>query len=272
MEKYAGTQAIARTFHLIDLFDDEHPVWSLPDLVEASGLTRSTAYRLMAALEAEGIMRRTEGGDYTLGPTLIVYGGRAIRANPLRPIAQPFLRELVSTVGESSTIDMLWIDEEGRPLSVVVEEHLGQRMLGMAQYIGARIPAHTTSTGKVLLAFSSAAAFSSLNFAELPAATPNSITTIEQLNEELAQVRAQGFATTDSELEIGLSAVSAPIFNHHGEVIAALCIAGPVSRLTSEKLLSISDLVKDTANRISKELGSLRQLQSGNGHYDGNPI
>ena len=89
MEKYAGTQSIARTFGLIKLFDDDKPVWSLPELIEASRLKRTTVFRLLSALEAEGIMRRTPLGDYQLGPELILLGGRAIRANNLRAVAQP---------------------------------------------------------------------------------------------------------------------------------------------------------------------------------------
>ena len=103
MEKYAGTQAMARAFGLIRLFDDARPVWSLPDLIDASGLTRTTTFRLLSGLEAEGILRKTSSGEYALGPELIVLGGRAIRSNNLRTVAQPFLQQLVVDSAESTT-------------------------------------------------------------------------------------------------------------------------------------------------------------------------
>ncbi len=255
IEKYAGTQAIARTFQLLHLFDDDRPIWSLSNLIETSGLKRTTVFRLLAALEGEGLVRKTESGDYTLGPGLIALGGRAIRANPLRTIAQPFLKQLVHETAESVTIDVLWLTETGQPTSLVVEEMLGQRLLGMSQFIGGRFPAHTTSTGKVLLAYQSAGTLGQLNFDPLEAHTEHTVIDRDQFQQELIAVREQGFATTINELEIGLSAVAAPIFNHQGEAQAALCIGGPSSRLTQKKLVTLAQAVIESAHQISAAIG-----------------
>lgn len=254
MEKYAGTQALARAFQLIKLFDDHTPVWSLAGLTAASGLKRSTVFRLLAALEAEGLVRKTAVSEYTLGSELIVWGGRAVRANNLRTVAQPFLEQLVLTTTESVTIDVLWIDDEKRPLSIVIEEKLGRHVMGMAQYIGGRFPAHTTSTGKVLLAWQSDAVLQTLNLTTLDAQTEFTRTDPQAFQQELATVRAKGFAITKDELEIGLTAVSAPIFNHHGEVQAALCIGAPSSRIVP-KLAELAQEVMKTAVSISHALG-----------------
>ena len=83
-EKYAGTQTIARAFALINLFTNEQPVWSLLDLIAASGLKRTTVFRLLSALGAEQIMRKTETGDYTLGPGLIALGVLFVPINCVR--------------------------------------------------------------------------------------------------------------------------------------------------------------------------------------------
>ncbi|MGB0388510.1 MAG: IclR family transcriptional regulator [Ardenticatenaceae bacterium] len=255
MEKYAGTQAIARVFRLIKLFDDDHPVWSLPDLIEASGLKRTTVFRLLSALEAEGIVRKTPTGEYALGAELILLGGRAIRSNRLRTVAQPYLHQLVHQTSESATIDVLWVDDEQVPHSMVIEELLGQYLLGLFQFIGVRFPAHTTSTGKVLLAYQPEEVLNQLNLAHLTAQTEHTITSPERFKEELAKVRAQGFATTINELEIGLAAVAAPIFNHHGTIQAALCVGGPTSRISKEKLLALSQYVRQNAHHISQKIG-----------------
>lgn len=255
MEKYAGTQAIARTFKLIKMFDDDHPIWSLPNLVEASGLKRTTVFRLLSALEAEGVIRKTDIGDYTLGAELILLGGRAIRANRLRTVAQSYLRNIVHQTTESVTLDVLWMDEADHPTSIVVEELLGQRLLGMSQFIGARFPAHTTSTGKVLLAYQPEESLARMNLNTLSAATEYTLTDPQQLREQLQQIRSQGFATTRNELEIGLTAVAAPIFNYQGEIQAALCIGGPSSRLSQKKLIDLSKTVIENAIQISEKLG-----------------
>lgn len=257
MEKYAGTQSIARTFAIIKLFDDTNPVWSLADLIEASGLKRTTVFRILSALDAEGIIKKTESGEYRLGHELIRLGGRAIRSNRLRSVARPHLETLVRNQKESATIDVL-IDDDGTPKSMVIEEHLGQHLLGMAQYIGASFEAHTTSTGKVLLAHQTD--LSNYKLDNLVSTTANTITKKKRLLEELKSVKQQGYATTVSEREEGLVAVAVPLYNHHAEVIAALCIAGPSSRMMpdteSNKIETIVTALKESAQNISKALGS----------------
>lgn len=250
-----GTQTLTRAFQLIKFFDDHRPVWSLAELIEASGLARTTVHRLTAALENEGLLRKLATGEFTLGPQLIVWGGRAIRANNLRTIAQPFLDQLVSTSTESVTIDTLWVDDQNRPSSLVIEEKLGRHVMGMAQYIGGRFPAHTTSTGKVLLAWQTDSFLQMLNLDELEPLTAQTVQSAEVLLEELTQVKAQGYAFTQDELEIGLSAIAAPIFNHHDEIQAALCIAAPSRRLVSGKLSPMIEQLKATAAEISAAIG-----------------
>lgn len=251
MEKYAGTQAIARTFMILKLFDDKRPFHTLPSLIEASGLKRTTVFRILAALEAESVVQKTANGDYMLGAGMIALGGRAMRANHLRGVAQPFLQQMVQETGESATIDILWLDDDGVPTSLVIEERLGQHLLGMSQFIGSRFPAHTTSTGKVLLAWQPDEQH--LNY-RLESQTPHTITVKNELQTELQQVRKQGFAITQDELEIGLTAVSAPIFNTHGEIQAALCIGGPSSRVGGKRPFLTAAVVKH-AQRISEALG-----------------
>lgn len=209
----------------------------------------------MAALEAESIVRKTESGDYVLGPRLIALGGRAIRSNRLRTVAQPLLAKLVQETGESVTIDVLWIDDEQRPTSMVIEEQLAQRVLGLSQYIGARFPAHATSTGKVLLAYLSPKRFESLQLNLLRRYTDQTLTSVETLCASLESVRNQGYATTINELELGLTAIAAPIFNHHQEVRAALCIGGSSSRLSADALPNLSSVLMDYAQQISQKLG-----------------
>jgi DNA-binding IclR family transcriptional regulator len=255
MEKYAGTQAIARAFNLIKLFNDDKPIWSLSEVIEASGLKRTTVFRLLSALEAEGIVRRTSDGEYTLGANLISLGGLAIRSNRLRTVALPYLQQLVHETSESVTLDVLWIDEEGKPTSMVVEELLGQYLLGISQYIGARFPAHTTSTGKVLLAYQPEDALNKFNLSKLAIFTDYTITDLNQLKQVLVKVRQQGFAITSNELELGRAAVAAPIFNHHGQIQAALCIGGPNYRFSQEKLLVLSKSVIKHAHQISQAIG-----------------
>ena len=255
MEKYAGTQSLARTFGLIRLFTDDRPVWTLPDLIEASGLKRTTVFRLLSALEGEGIVRKTPAGEYALGPELIVWGGRAIRSSNLRTIAKPYMEQLVQQTNESVTLDILWIDDDNRPMSMVVEEQLGRHVMGMAQYIGGRFPAHTTSTGMVLLAWQDVSTLERFDMNGLLGSHATTLATTKQLLSELENTKARGYGLTQDVLEVGLSAVAAPIFNTHGQVRGALCIAAPSSRMTSDRMDELSKTIMRSAGAISKNLG-----------------
>ena len=257
MEKYAGTQSLARTFGLIRLFTDDRPVWTLPDLIEASGLKRTTVFRLLSALEGEGILRKTSAGDYALGPELIVWGGRAIRASNLRTIAKPHMEVLVQQTNESVTLDILWIDDDNRPMSMVVEEQLGRHVMGMAQYIGGRFPAHTTSTGLVLLAWSDGSSRDQFDLHGMLASHPTAIATTKQLMAELEATKARGYGRTQDALEVGLSAVAAPIFNTHGQVQGSLCIAAPSSRMQADQIDKLSKTIMNRAQAISRDLGAV---------------
>ena len=87
MAKYEGTQAISRAFELLKMFDDEHPEWALADLVEASAFKKTTAFRMLSALEHEGVLQRSESGDYQLGSELSCWVGG--RCAPIASAALP---------------------------------------------------------------------------------------------------------------------------------------------------------------------------------------
>ena len=255
MAQYQGTQAISRAFELLKMFDDEHPEWSLVDLVAASVFKKTTAFRILSALEYEGVLQRTETGNYRLGTELIMLGGRAMRSNPLRMIAQPFLNSLTRQTKEATTLDVLYLEKDEQPLLVVIDEVVGQYLLGMGQYIGVRLPAHATAPGKVLLAYQPRELLKEMLPQQLTAETEHTITTLPELFTELKTVRDRGFAMTMHELELGIMAVGAPIFNHHGKAIASISIGGPSSRISSEQLAHYGRLTVDAANQISHQLG-----------------
>ena len=255
MAGYEGTQAIARAFALLNMFDDTHPAWSLADLAAATKFKKDTAFRILSALEYEGIWQRTSGGDFQLGSALIVLEGRAVRANRLRAVVHLYLTELVRQTRESATLDVLLLEKDAPPVLIVIDELLGPHQLGMSQYIGAHIPAHATAPGKVLLAYQPRDLLRDALPEALSAETEYTITSRDQLMDALAEIPELGFATTMHELELGIMATGAPIFDHHGEVKAAISIGGPSSRITPERLIDYGHMTVEVANAISHQLG-----------------
>jgi DNA-binding IclR family transcriptional regulator len=134
-------------------------------------------------------------------------------------------------------------------------DHLAQRdsrhFVGTSNWVGRRVPLHATSNGKVFLAFGATPLPDPLE-----RLTERTITDRARLDRALEQVRARGFATTHDELEIGLSAIAAPVRGARGDVVAALSISGPTIRLTPERVLELAPLLVEQARLLSDRLGS----------------
>jgi DNA-binding IclR family transcriptional regulator len=251
MKAYSGTQAVQRAVSLLERFSDERPSWTVTDLAEAVNLNRTTTYRLLTALESADLVTRDGDGDsYRLGSTLIVLGGRAQRANRLRPLGQPELTQLVEATGETATLEIL-IERD----MLGIEEVVSDRLMSGTQSIGTRWPVYATSTGLALLANLSDREVDELLAGSLRKITGKTETDTGRIHARLAQVRQQGYAVLAEALELGYVAIAAPIFNHEGHPIAALSAGGPLVRLTTERIEEIGRLLCEAAGRVSYQLG-----------------
>lgn len=260
-ETYPGTQAVWRAISLLKAFTDEQPELSLVELARLLGLNKTTAYRLLTALENEGLVARNADTEtYRLGPEMIVLGGRALRANELRPLSRGELQALAHEIGEAATLELLVGDEV-----LVLEEIPGGHLVSTNQAVGTRWPAYTTSTGKAMLADLPDSALAQALPGPLVQLTGWTITNLADLRAELAQVRRQGFAVADQEIEIGFIAVGAAVRNHEGRAVAAISVNGPTARLTPARIPEVGALVKAAAERISDKLGFRIIEQRGSG-------
>lgn len=250
-EPYPGTQAVMRAIALLKAFTDEQPQLGLAELARIVGLNKTTTYRLLTALENQGLIARNPANDtYRLGPEVIALGGRALRASDLRSVSRAELEGLARTAGETATLEvLLGLDV------LVLDEMSGAHLIGATHYIGARWPVHATSTGKVLLAFLPEAELEAVLQQPLAQVTGQTLAAPELLRPALAQIRVSGYAIAIEELEVGFSAMAAPVRNHDGQVIAALSINGPSARLTPERLQEVAPQIVEAASRVSAQLG-----------------
>ncbi|MGZ8716513.1 MAG: IclR family transcriptional regulator, partial [Gaiellaceae bacterium] len=122
-------------------------------------------------------------------------------------------------------------------------------IVGVANWVGRRVPLHVSANGKVFLAHGAPL------IGALDALTPRSIVDPDKLDAELARVRGRGYATSIDELEHGLSALAAPVFGPAGDAFAALSISGPTARLTSERIASLAPLLIEESNKLAQRLG-----------------
>lgn len=250
-EPMAGTQSVMRAVAMLEAFTDDRPVWALGDLAAHVGLNRTTAYRLLTALESVEYVSRDPATDaYRLASGAIALGGRALRANPVRLAGRPELAALVAAFGETATLEVL----SGHDV-VIIEEAQGDYLTSDARHIGTRWPYYATSTGKAIAAFLPEGAQEALLSRPMRPYTGRTITSAEEMRRCLAEVRAGGFAVVVEELEPGYAAVGAPVFDFDGAVVAAVSLGGPSARLRIDRLPTLGRDVRAAAERISHKLG-----------------
>jgi IclR family transcriptional regulator, acetate operon repressor len=249
---YPGTQAVLRAVSLLKAFTPGRPEIGLAELSRTVGLNKTTAYRLLSALESEGMVERAPGAPaYRLGRELLALGSLALGSGDLRELSRSELHALALQTRETATLEVLVGSDV-----VILGEVAGSHVIGTMPSVGSRWPAHATSTGKVLLAHLP----DLLLEGSLVALTPRTITDHNALRRELARVRERGYATSYEELEPGFVAVAAPVRGGGGEVVAAISVGGPKSRLTLEKAAEIGRQLPRAAARVSERLGYREQM------------
>lgn len=246
-----GTQSIRRAVAMLEAFTDERPAWNVSDLAETVHLNRTTAYRLLTALEQAEYVRRDPATDsYRLGSGLIALGGRAQRANPAWAVALPELEALALASGETATLEIL----SGREM-VIIEEIPGEHVTNASRHIGSRWPVYATSTGKAILAYLPPVALRSALAQPIRPLTVKTLPSAKRLRDCLIEIRQQGYAVADEELELGFVAIGAALLDAEGQAVAAISLGGTRARLTDARIAEIGAQVRAAAERVSHLLG-----------------
>jgi DNA-binding IclR family transcriptional regulator len=217
----ATYQSAERVLALLKTFDDTRMELGVADLARSLNVHKSTASRLAAALERTGFLTRA-GRRYRLGVEIIRLGSLALRSFDLVATMQPAMEKLSQRTGE--TVNLAVAD--GADVLNVAEVPSTYILSSSGGWIGRRTRPHAVANGKVLLAYGVLPTPGTLE-----RYTPRTITSLDALAAELAEVRRSGYATAVAELEEGLVAVAAPVFGPAGTCAAALSITGPEYRM-----------------------------------------
>jgi DNA-binding IclR family transcriptional regulator len=215
---------------------------------------KSTAFRLLAALEDRGLVEQnSDRGKYQLGFGIL----RLASAIPVRlglvRQARPMLDELAAQLGE--TVNLAVIREQ---YAVNVAEALGPSAISATSWMGQLTPLHATSSGKILLAHLDRAQRDEvLEAAGQPRLTEATITSRTTLEKQLKQALSDGYASTFEEYEVGLNAVAVPVRDHSGGVVAAVSVSGPAFRLVPDRMREVTAALQVAGSQISRQLGYL---------------
>jgi len=244
-----GVQSVDRALTILDILARLGEA-GVTEIAGELGVHKSTAFRLVATLESHGIVEQNEDrGKYRLGVGVLRLAGATTARLDVVQEARPICRKLAADSGETVNIAVL----SDRSV-LYVDQVSGQSALQAHNWVGQHIPLHATSNGKVLLSGLSLDEVDS-RLPRLPSYTPGTVTTKAKLRRDLAVVREQGYAVAVDELEVGLTAIAAPIRNAHGDVIASLSVSGPTFRLGELRVKELVPVVLDSADEVSRRLG-----------------
>lgn len=246
----ARIQSVARAKALLDAMAEGDWV-SLRLLAERTGLAKTTAFNLVTALVDVGLTERdAKAGAYRLSMQHLVYGKAVERRLDITSIARPHLVRLCASTRETVNLAI-----PGPTDAMIVDSLEGSQALRVTSYAGTRAAYHSTACGRALLAHQPEE-FRQLVYSigHLPAATNRTITDPAALEAVLERCRTVGWTTEFEENEVGGACVAAPIFNHEGEAIAAVSIAGPSSRFDAEVIERLGRLLVRSLADVTADL------------------
>lgn len=252
MKPQNGILVLEKAMRVLGRFDSEHPEWGVTELSRDLKINKSTVSKILSTFENHHVLSKNhENRKYRLGLRLFELGSLVAEQMDLQKVAYPYMEDLNRKVKE--TVHLVVMD--GFEI-VYINKVESSQSLRIVTRVGGRLPAYCTGVGKVLLSALSPEELE-LFFRKnrLKALTPNTITDREKLKKELAQIRAQGYAIDHEEFSKGLMCIAAPIFNYSQKEIGAISISGPTHRILEKNLKELIPLVKDTAQRISRQLG-----------------
>jgi DNA-binding IclR family transcriptional regulator len=237
---------------VLDLFSLERPEWGVSEAARALEFPKSTTSELMSDLANQRLLSRSSKGRYRLGWRLFELSQTLLDTTGFRLGARRVMEELVRCWGETVHLAVL----DGIQAVYVEKLQPAPAVKIRITRAGARLPAHCSGVGKILLAHHEweyiAALFEDQG---MPALTPNTITTLGALAEELERVRERGCAYDHEEILIGLCCVAAPIYDPRGEVVAAISFSVPAYRFRPNEG-DYTAAILDAARRISEDAGA----------------
>lgn len=246
--------SVDRALDILLLLQQEGKEMGVTQISSALGMYKSTVHRTLTTLENKGFVQQNpDNGKYWLGIKLYSLGMLIRERLPLRNIAYPHAKALAEKFNEVVHISILDKTALSYPKHIIIDKIQGQQVLSLTPPIGSSAPCHSSAVGKCLLAFSPRQYLQKFIGNPLPVFTEKTITNWDKLTGELSVIKRQGYAVDDEELELGLTCVAGPILGRDTEIIAALSLSGPTSRVRARFDDIVEEVIR-TARLISASL------------------
>jgi DNA-binding IclR family transcriptional regulator len=246
-----GVQSVDRALSVLEILARKGEA-GVSEIALEVGVHKSTVSRLLGSLEDHQMVAQTyERGKYRLSLGILRLASAVPERLEVTKQSHLVCERLAQKLGETVNVAV-----PRSHFAVNLDQARGPAAIGTHNWIGEPTPMHTTSSGKVLLAYLDPESRSRLlNDAGLARFTDSTIVSREPLEEQLADARRNGYAMCVEEYEIGLNAIAAPIRDYAGRVVAALSVSGPIYRFSAEQMLAAAPDVVAAADDISERMG-----------------
>lgn len=249
--KSYSVPAVQRTLDIIEAMASNSHEMTITEANRKFRIPKSSVYAILQTLKSRGYVDKDDADRYFLTLKIFTLASTLVDSLDLRKRLYPHLRELTEKAAITGHLAVL---DSGYAVYIEKVEVLGA--LRLTTWVGKRMPVHSTSIGKALIAHLPDEHIDQIVATRgLTRFTDRTITSSRKLKAELARVRETGFAVSNEENETGVRAVASPIFNYDGSVVAAVNLGGPAVQIKAEDFASVGRLVRAAAAAMSRTLG-----------------
>jgi len=244
--------ALSRGLKVLELLAQEESELSLKSISERLDIPTPSLWRILWVLRDNGyLLFDQDKKTYRLGFKFLYLGNILLNRMGFRSQARGYLKQLVELTGETAELSARIKDQ-----LILIDQIDGPEAVRLFSRIGSAYPYfHATAPGKVYLAHITGEKLKRvMDRMGLPRITRHTITTFTKLENQLKSVKERGYGFDRQEMRIGVSRIAAPVFDHLGQVVACLGVAGPSFRITTKNYETIGKWTKDLADQLSEEL------------------
>ena len=249
----SGVHSVARALDLLEAFPQFGPELGLTAIAEHLNMNKATAHRLLATLEARGYVERSpDNRKYRLGVRTFELGTYFQDQLDIRRLIRPYLDELVLQTKEAAFLCV----REGDEALCIDRVETEQEVQIFTLRVGGRQPLHCGAAPRALLcglANEELAGYARRT--GLPALTPKTLSSLAELHMDVQKTRTQGYVISMEDVNLGIAAIGAPVYDHQRQVVASISSSGLVAHFTPGRIAQLTEVVVAIANRISRQLG-----------------
>jgi IclR family acetate operon transcriptional repressor len=248
----AQVQSLTRGLSLLEALARAEGGLTLTDVAQRVQLAPSTAHRLLSTLEKMGyVYQAGDLGRWYVGLQAFTVGTSFLANRDFVAQSHPYMRRLMEQSGETANLGILDGTE-----AVFIDQVQCRETMRTIVKLGSRVPLHASGVGKAIFAAMPDDEIEAiLKVKGLPRITANTITAPETMWQAIRVIRQRGWSFDDEEHALSTRCVAAPVYNEHAEVLGAISLAGPSSRLPDERIKQLGPLVAHIAEDLTHRLG-----------------